>query len=280
MKRSATLIALLTLLAVPQAFAGGGFIKSLTTAQKLAKEKNRLIFVDLFAQWCGWCHRFEAEVVPSEAFQKATEKMVLLRLDTEDGGEGTKFARQFQVNSLPTFMILNPDLSVAAVIKGYAPPTQFVQMMNGALEKNAAFRKLVDQEPKLGKDYEKRLQIASEFRERQDFASSEPRLKKLISERGVPAAFRDQAYYELAQQYMQQKKTDQVISTVNEFGKVQSKGEPYERSRLLIVDVFLSQGNWLGAVNELKKFKAAFPNSSMMPNVDNVLKSLERQLAK
>src|SRR3954453_4473771 len=80
------------------------WLKDIASAQKIAKEKNQLIFVDLFADWCGWGHRFEQEVIPSESFQNATENMVLLRLNSEDGKDGTKFAHYFSVNSLPTFL--------------------------------------------------------------------------------------------------------------------------------------------------------------------------------
>ena len=85
------LVAMILMFVLAQsALAGEKFLKSLDEAQKEAKAKQQLIFVDMFAQWCGWCHRMEQEVFPSEAFQKATDKMVLLRLNTEDGKEGTK----------------------------------------------------------------------------------------------------------------------------------------------------------------------------------------------
>ena len=279
LKRIATLFALLTLLAVPQAFAGAGFIKSLATAQKQAKDGNRMIFVDLFAEWCGWCHRFEREVVPSEAFQKATENMVLLRLDTEDGGEGTRFAQQYRITTLPYFLVLNPDLSVAAVIKGYAPATQFAKMINDTLARNTEFKKLVATEPTLTRNYDKRIEIASEFRQRQAWTESEPRYRKLIGEKGVPEKVRDQAYFELANQYMQQQKHAEVLKTVESFRKIQSKGESFERANLLVVDVALAQGRYPDAIAELKKFKTRFPSSTFLPDIDRVLTSLERQVA-
>lgn len=278
MKRLATLFALLTLLAVPQASAAG-FIKSLATAQKQAKENNRLIFVDLFAEWCGWCHRFEREVVPSEAFQKATENMVLLRLDTEDGAEGTRFAQQYRVTTLPYFLVLNPDLSVAGSIKGYAPAKQFADMITSTLTKNTEFKKLVATESTLAKNYEKRIEIATEFRLRQAWAESEPRYRKLIAEKGVPGTVRDKAYYELANQYMQQHRHADVLKTVEAFSKTQSKGESFERAQLLLIDVALAQGRFPDAIAALKKFKSRFPSSTFLVDVDRVLTSLERQIA-
>jgi len=115
LKRSVLLAAIAVLLVVQQASAGT-WLTSLNAAQKRAKERKQLIFVDLFAEWCGWCHKMEQEVFPSEAFQKVTADKVLLRLNTEDGGEGTKLAQQYGINSLPTFLVLTPEMTVAGVI--------------------------------------------------------------------------------------------------------------------------------------------------------------------
>ncbi|HUP49263.1 MAG TPA: thioredoxin family protein [Thermoanaerobaculia bacterium] len=276
MKRIASIAALLVLMAAPQAVAAGGFLKTLGAAQKAAKEKNQLIFVDLFAAWCGWCHRFDKEVVPSEAFQNATDDMVLLRLDTEDGKEGTQFSRQYGVNSLPTFLVLTPDLSVAAVIRGFAPPAQFAEMLNGSVDKYRAFEKLVARESSLAKDYSKRLEIAREFRNRQAWGESEKRLRKLVAEPGVPVEVRDEAYYELGILYNQQGKHDQVLKTLADFAKVQKQGVMFERSKMLLASTYLALGNYRGAVDELRAFKTRFPKSSMMVQVEQMLPIIEQ----
>lgn len=277
MRRTFVLATLIAVLSAPQSFAAG-WIKSIASAQKAAKEKKQMIFVDLFAQWCGWCHKFEADVYPSEAFQNATAKMVLLRLDTEDGADGSRFAQRYQVATLPTFFILNSDMTVVGSIRGYAPPTEFVRMMGDTLAKYQAFQKLVDSEASFAKDYQKRLDLAKEFRHRQDYAASEPRLKKLVAEKGVPVAFRDQAYYELGIVYLLQAKYADVLKTIDQFSKVQKEGESYERARLLATDVCLAQGNLRCAANELRDFKKQFPKSPLIPNVDMMLPSIERQL--
>ena len=116
MRRILFLATLILLIAIPSFAAPVPWIKSLATAQRVAKEKKQMIFVDLFAQWCGWCHRWEADVYPTDVFQKATSNMVLLRLDTEDGSDGTKFAQRYEVTSLPTFLILNFDMTVVGAI--------------------------------------------------------------------------------------------------------------------------------------------------------------------
>jgi thioredoxin-related protein len=277
LKRVAFLITAVLLLA-PAAFASP-WITSLAAAQKKSKETNKLIFVDLFADWCGWCHKMEQEVFPSQTFQNATDKMLLLRLNTEDGGEGTKLSSQFAVSSLPTFLVITPDNMIAAMIRGFAPAPDFVKTMNEGLEKYSDFQKRVTDEASFANDYQKRLDLAREFTSRFGLTQSETRLRKLITEKGVPIEVRDGAYYELAVSLVLQNHLDDAIKTVVQFGKIQRKGEAYERSRFMLSQIYMQQGNLMAAANELRLFRTQFPNSVLIRNVEVMLPGIERQLA-
>lgn len=279
MTRRLILAAALALALAPQTFAAGPWHKAIAPAQKIAKEKNQLILVDMFAEWCGWCHRFEREVFPAEAFQNATEDMVLLRLNTEDQKEGTQLARKYQVSSLPTFLLLAPDLSIAGVIRGYAPAPQFVQMLKDTRDKYAAFQNRVKGEASLAKDYPARLELAKEFLTRSAYDKSEPRLRKLMTEKGVPAAIRDEAYYQLAVSFAMQQKFDEGVKTVRDLSAVSKTGDAVEKARLLAGQIYLQQGNLLGARNEFRNFKKEFPKSPLVNNIDAVLPDIERRLA-
>lgn len=277
MNRRLVVAAVLALVLAPQMFAGA-WLKSISAAQKVAKEKNQLILVDMFAEWCGWCHRFEREVFPAEAFQNASEDLVLLRLNTEDKGEGQALARKFGVSSLPTFLLLTPDMSLAGMIRGYAPAPQFVQMLKETRDKHTVFEKRVKNEASLVKDYPARLELAKEFVSRNAFDKSEPRLKKLMTEKGVPASIRDEAYYQLAMTYALQQKFDEGLKTVRELTTVSKLGSAVERARLLSGQIYLQQGNVQGAVNEFKSFKKQYPASPLVAQIDAVLPDLERRL--
>jgi len=276
LKRIVLLAATCILLA--QQLSANTWLKSYTAAQKKAKEKNALIFVDLFADWCGWCHKMEEEVFPAEAFQKATENKVLLRLNTEDAGEGTKVSQQFGVTSLPTFLLLTPNGTVAGVIRGYYPAGEFVKALSDTEAKYKEFVKRAATEDSITKNYDKRLDLAKEFRARYELPESEERFKKLTTEAGVPQKIRDEAYYELALTQVVGKHYDEGLKTIRKFGSVQNKGEPYEKARLLAGDIYVQQGNFQSAVNELRAFKVTFPNSQYVQNVDVVLPQLEQRL--
>ena len=276
-RRIATLAVLALVLSTP-AFAGGTWHKSVAAAQKVAKEKNQLILVDMFAQWCGWCHRFEREVFPSEVFQNATEDMVLLRLDTEDKGEGTQYARKFSVTQLPTFLVLAPDLTLAGVINGYAPPQQFVAMLKQKRTEYTTFMDRVTNEGKIAKDYQARLDLAKGFIERSLFDKSTPRLEKLMSEKGVPVAIRDEAYYSMAITLAMQNKLEESLKTVRALTTLSKTGDSVERARLLAGQIYLQQGNLLGAATEFRNFKKTYPNSPLVKTVDMFLPDIERRL--
>jgi thioredoxin-related protein len=270
--------AALALALAPQTFAGA-WLKNMAAAQKTAQQKNQLILVDMFAEWCGWCHRFEREVFPSETFQNASADLVLLRLDTEDKGEGQALARKFSVSSLPTFLLLAPDGSLAGMIRGYAPAPQFVQMLKETRDKYTVFQKRVAGEASLAKDYNGRLELAKEFLSRSAYDKSEARLRKLMTEKGVPANIRDEAYYQLAISYAMQNKFDQGIKTVRELTTLSKTGDVVEKARLLVGQMYLQQGNLQLAANEFRSFKKQYPKSPLVNNIDAVLPDIERRLA-
>ena len=272
MKRT-VLLAAVALLIGGQAFAGP-WNKSWVTAQKQAQVSQKLVFVDLYADWCGWCKRMEQEVFPSQAFQTATDSMVLLRLNTEDGADGSKFAHDFGINTLPTFLLMAPDGIIAGVIHGYAPSDEFVKALKEQQTSYAAFtKKLADEK---GGNYEVRLDLARELRSRYGLAQSEMRFKKLLTE-PVPVNIRDSAYYDLAIAQLMERHFDDALATLRKFSTVQNKGETYERSRLLVGDVYLSEGKLDNAAAEYRNFKAKFPNSPLVKNVDQVLPQIEQQ---
>jgi len=271
------LLAAVALLAGQQAFAAGAWIKSYSQAEQKAKAKNQNIFVDLFADWCGWCHRFEQDVIPSEAFQKASDKMVLLRLNTEDGGYGTAFAQKFGVTSLPTFLILAPDSTIVGIMRGYLPPAEFAAAMKESEKRYGDFLQRAASEPTYAKDFQKRFDLANEFRMRYSLPKAENRFKVLTNEKGIPVNLRDESFYQLGLVQLLEKKYDDTLATIARFRTVQTKGDAYERSQLLIGDVYLQQGKYDKAIDQYKKFKAMFPNSPLNQNIDRLLPQLQQR---
>jgi hypothetical protein len=68
-------------------------------------------------------------VFSTPVFQEFAQKFVLLRVDTEDGAHGTRLMEDFEVESLPTTLILSHDLIKIGELQGYLPPNPYVQSL-------------------------------------------------------------------------------------------------------------------------------------------------------
>lgn len=281
MKRISIIVTLAALLLhAPLAQAAAGFLSSIDEARTKAAEKQQVIFVDLFAEWCGWCHRMEREVFPTEVFQNATKDMVLLRVDTEDGGEGTRLAREYGIRQLPAFLLLDQEGLVAGTLYGYSPAEKFTARLLDVYGKYETFRETVRNEKSIASDYAGRLALAEEFLVRRGVDQGQRRLRLLTTEKGVPEEVRDRAFVQLATSQFTQKKFDESEKTLESFFAVQSKGDAFERGRLIMSQVYVEQGNLPKALATLRSFKAAFPKSPHMEQVDLLLPQIEGAVAR
>ncbi len=261
----------------PQFTEAAKWHDSVAKAQAEAKKGNKLILVDMFADWCGWCHRMEREVFPSEVFQGAAKNYALLRLDTEDGKEGTKVATEFGVTSLPTFLLLTPDMGVAGFIRGYSPAEQFVEKIELAEADYFAFQKRVRAEAKTASDRDK-LALTAEMVNRRDFPRAETRLTSLTKSKD--AGIRDESYYQMASMFAMQRKWDKAEATLKQALALNRRGAVAEKNQMMLAQVYMSIRNYPAAVTELKRFKNSYPNSELISSVEVLLPQLERQLSR
>ena len=164
------------------------------------------------------------------------------------------------------------------VWKDGAPAKEFAASLGDAEVKYNDFMKRANDEASISKDYAKRLALAKEFESRAAYGQSEARLKKLVAEPGIPTTVRDDSYFELALTQILQKKFVDAKATLAKFATLQNKGDAFERSRLLIGDIYLQTGNIPGALEEYKSFKAKYPNSAYTGNINMMIANLERQL--
>lgn len=69
-----------------------------------ARESNRLVFVDFFAEWCAPCKVLEADIFPEPKVQKAMEAYVFVKVDTD---EFPAAGEHFDVAAMPTLLALD-----------------------------------------------------------------------------------------------------------------------------------------------------------------------------
>lgn len=256
--------------------AGTSWHKTVAAAQAEAKKNRQLILVDMFAEWCGWCHRMEREVFPSQAFQEVSKDLVLLRLNTEDRGEGTRRSREWGVTSLPTFVLITSDLQVAGVIQGYAPSDVFSKKVH---ETVTSYRELETLAARgAGLAPQEKVTLGMKLIERKRYSEAETRLNEVVNGKGVPRAIVDQARYQLAASQFEQGKQDASLKLLNALLSAKPAAKVAEDASFLRARIYVDQGNLKAALTELRSFRQSYPTSSMIPTVDKVLPQIERAL--
>ena len=167
MKVLPSLLLVLFLLATP-AFAGGGaWLTRVDDAVAAARDGDRYILVDLYAEWCGWCKVLEKEVFTSAEFRAATADMVLLRVDVEDGGEGSELQARYDARSLPTTLILDADLVKVGEVQGYAPTAPYLARIRQQLQAHDTLLELYDK-VRRGSDLALQRRLAEDLHGRGD----------------------------------------------------------------------------------------------------------------
>jgi len=108
-------LAALLLIAAPM-FAAGPvkWEHDYQAALKRAKAEKKVVFMDLWTEWCGPCLRLQKDVFPTPEAQAALAKVVpysalVQKKDGTPVAEGTKLAETFKLNAFPTMVILDAE---------------------------------------------------------------------------------------------------------------------------------------------------------------------------
>jgi len=135
------LIACIMLLASGRgAWAGGSVIawrRSLAAAQAEAKQSHKLLMVDFYTSWCGYCKKLDAETYTDATVIKQTGQVVTVKVDAEH--EGKDLARKYGVTGYPTVLFLNETGGVEGFFDGFMPAPKFTQSFNDTIKRHQNF---------------------------------------------------------------------------------------------------------------------------------------------
>ncbi len=126
------------------AWAGGGGVgkaiewrKSLVGAQTEAKQSHKLLMVDFYTSWCGYCKKLDAETYTDANVIKLSDQVVTVKVDAEH--EGKNLAMKYGVHGFPTILFLNETGGVEGMIDGFLPAADFVRTFNTTMKRHQDF---------------------------------------------------------------------------------------------------------------------------------------------
>ncbi|MFP4560306.1 MAG: thioredoxin family protein [Thiohalorhabdus sp.] len=104
-----------------------GWLDDLSAAQKRARQAGKPVFVYFDAEWCSWCHRYEAETLSEPRVQRALRAATVpVRLDWDARRD---LVQRFGGRGLPFNVLLAPDGRVLRTFTGILPPAELIALV-------------------------------------------------------------------------------------------------------------------------------------------------------
>lgn len=97
-------------------------------ALQLAKKENKLIFLDVYATWCGPCKKLKKTTFSDKEVGKLfNNTFINVSLDAEQG-EGGVLAQKYQIEAYPTLLFIDAEGKVVKGASGYRNPKELIEL--------------------------------------------------------------------------------------------------------------------------------------------------------
>ena len=104
-------------------------------ALKNAHDQNKLIFLDIYATWCGPCKMLKQYTFSDAAVGDFFNKnFVNVSVDGEKG-VGPQLAQQYSIEGYPTLIVADETGKIILYTAGYIPKDVLMQFANEALKR-------------------------------------------------------------------------------------------------------------------------------------------------
>jgi len=103
--------------------------KGYAAAAAESKNSGKLIMIDFYTDWCGWCKKLDADTYPAPEVVKQADSFVSIKLNAEKDADGIRLARKFAVTGFPTILFLDAHENLAYKVVGYSAPKEFAASM-------------------------------------------------------------------------------------------------------------------------------------------------------
>jgi thioredoxin-related protein len=246
--------------------------KDINDAFKKAAKESRPIFVDVYADWCTWCHKLDREVYTDPRFVKYMKSFVMLKVDSEDQGKGTAFAQKYEVEGLPLLLVLDSKGKAIDRISGFKHADQ---LMNAIY----VVQNLLDKERKNPEDFNVVYDLANEYLKREMYEEAEIRFARIVAAPNVSKAKKEPAQFSNALALYSQGKLQPALAALNTYYNTYKDGSSNEDALLLLSQVHIELNSNDQAIKYLREFKQKYPRSGNAVRAQQVLSALEKDCA-
>lgn len=106
------------------------WVHSMDEGLQTAKQEDKPIMIDFYADWCGWCTKLDEDTYTNSTVQELADKFVNIKINTD---KDQASASKYGVRGLPTIVFLNASGEEVDRNIGYATADVLSQKMRNVL---------------------------------------------------------------------------------------------------------------------------------------------------
>jgi thioredoxin-related protein len=270
MKFITSLFVALLLVAFCGISSAGVWVTDFNKALDEAKQSSKPIFVDVYAEWCTWCHKLDKEVYSDPKFTDYMKNYVLARIDSEDGGQGTNVAEKYEIDSLPTMIVLNSQGKVLNRITGFMTAPKLIEELE-------YIRKLMDAESKNATNVDASFMLAGAYIDRQMYREAEERYKKVLQSSVATPIQKEKAQFSVGLAEYYEGHLPDALNVLNQYYSTYPNGASGEDALLLLSQIHIEMNSNRKALEYLREFMKRYPKSGNSVRAKQVLTALEQE---
>lgn len=149
-----------------------------------AKAENKIVFIDFWTTWCGWCKKLDKDTYSDDTVVATMKDIICLNIDAESK-TGAPIAAKFKISGYPALFFLNSDGTVRDQVAGYLPPDKFkskVELVRADKGTVGELRRAVAADPKNIDARWKLIQKLNEMSDEKAADAEKAEIKKLDPE--------------------------------------------------------------------------------------------------
>ncbi|MCA9565367.1 MAG: thioredoxin family protein, partial [Myxococcales bacterium] len=154
---------------------------SFDEAMALAQEQNTQVLIDMYATWCGPCHRLDAEVFPQPDVTTSASGLITLKINAEEG-EGPALVERYHVVGYPTVLLIGSDGQEVDRIFGYLDAPAFAETLTGFRQGQGTIDELRAAQQANPEDLQLAAELGRRAAIRGEYAEAQALLDRVIEE--------------------------------------------------------------------------------------------------
>jgi thioredoxin-related protein len=100
-----------------------------------AAKTKKIIMIDLYTDWCGWCKKLDKDVYANKTVEdKLGANFIAVKANPEKTKWAAELAKKFKVRGFPYIVFLDAKGNKLKDIGGYVPADKFAEILDSLVK--------------------------------------------------------------------------------------------------------------------------------------------------